>query len=60
MSATQPFITFVVPVFNEERVLLAGLATLAEFLEELSKAAGRTPLDWELLCVDDGSTDSSA
>ena len=60
MSATQPFITFVVPVFNEERVLLTSLATLAEFLKELSKAAGRTPLDWELLCVDDGSTDSSA
>ena len=59
MSAPQPFLTFVVPVFNEERVLSTSLRTLADFLDAFVAGTGREPRAWQLLLVDDGSTDGS-
>lgn len=59
MSAPQPFLTFVVPVFNEERVLPTSLRTLADFLDAFVAEAGRAPRAWQLLLVDDGSKDGS-
>ena len=58
-SEAVPHVSFVVPVYNEEKVLEGSLDELRGFLEELSTAAGRDPRDWELLLVDDGSTDRS-
>lgn len=59
MSAPPPFLTFVVPVYNEERVLAQSLTTLTAFLRGFARDAGRDELDWQLLLVDDGSTDTS-
>jgi len=56
-TARQPYLSFVIPVFNEERVIAASLATLTAFLGELCAANG-TP-GWQLYLVDDGSTDGS-
>lgn len=58
-STPPPLVSFVVPVFNEERVLRTSLEALAAFLEGLCAAAGRGPRDWELVLVDDGSKDGS-
>jgi len=55
----QPYVTFVIPVYNEERVIAASLATLADFLAELCAERGQSDAGWQLLCVDDGSTDRS-
>lgn len=54
---SQPYLSFVIPVFNEERVIHASLVTLTAFLEALCTERG-TP-GWQLLCVDDGSTDAT-
>ena len=54
-----PHVSFVVPVYDEEKVLGASLPTLRSFLEDLCRDAGRDPLDWELVLVDDGSRDRS-
>lgn len=49
----QPELTVVVPAFNEERRLGATMDRVALYLSQGS-------LSWELLIVDDGSTDGSA
>jgi dolichyl-phosphate beta-glucosyltransferase len=61
MSPTtrQPYVTFVIPVYNEARVIAASLATLADFLAEITLERGQSEAGWQLLCVDDGSTDHS-
>lgn len=59
MSAPHPFLTFVVPVYNEERVISASLTTLTAFLGEFVAGTGRAADDWQLLLVDDGSEDRS-
>ena len=51
----RPSVTLVVPVFNEAALLAANLATLVAYLQGLSDR-----YRWEMLIVDDGSTDSSA
>ena len=53
-----PFVSFVVPVYNEERVLEASLGELATYLDGLCAGPGRAA-GWELVLVDDGSTDRS-
>src|SRR5262249_49869360 len=45
-------LSIVVPLLNEE-------ATLAELYRELDAALAPTGLDWEVVFVDDGSTDGS-
>ncbi len=57
--ARQPYISFVIPVYNEERVIAASLETLVEFLGELCAQRGQTEAGWQLLFVDDGSLDST-
>jgi dolichyl-phosphate beta-glucosyltransferase len=54
----RPLLSFVVPVFNEARVLATSLPTLAGYLTELVEARARGET-WELVLVDDGSTDDS-
>ncbi|MDF1800439.1 MAG: glycosyltransferase family 2 protein [Planctomycetota bacterium] len=58
-STPPPLVSFVVPVFNEERVLEASLDALSAFLDGLCVDAGRAARDWELVLVDDGSKDRS-
>lgn len=48
-----PLISLIVPVFNEEAIILANLARILE-------AAAGTWYELELVVVDDGSTDASA
>ena len=48
-----PRISIVIPAFNESRRIADSLGKLREFL-------GRTPLSFEILVVDDGSTDGTA
>jgi dolichyl-phosphate beta-glucosyltransferase len=52
-SHSRPFLSIVVPAFNEEARLVASLARMGAYLE----ASG---LDAEILVVDDGSTDQTA
>lgn len=53
MSGRRPTLSVVVPVHNEEAALETLHGRLVETLDPLE-------VDWELLCVDDGSTDGSA
>lgn len=50
-------LTVVVPAYNEERRLAPTLAAIREYLEA-DEATG-DPLRWELIVVDDGSTDGT-
>lgn len=52
-SLSRPFLSIVIPAYNEERRLVATLATIAAYLD-----AGR--IDAEILVVDDGSKDRTA
>jgi dolichol-phosphate mannosyltransferase len=47
-----PDISIVVPVFNEER-------SLPDLVREIDAAMARVSMSWELVFVDDGSTDGS-
>ena len=48
-----PSVSIVIPAFNESRRIADSLCKVREFLE-------RTPLSFEILVVNDGSTDGTA
>ncbi|MDR3457174.1 MAG: glycosyltransferase family 2 protein [Verrucomicrobiae bacterium] len=48
----RPLVSIIIPMLNERE----GLATLFDRVE---KAVQNTPVDWELIIVDDGSTDGT-
>ena len=48
-----PSVSIVIPAFNEARRIADSLGRVREFL-------GRTPLSFEILVVNDGSTDATA
>ena len=50
---TRPLLSVVVPVFNEQAGIAATVASLTEYLDQ-------GPIVWELIVVDDGSTDRTA
>lgn len=50
--SSKPAISIVAPVWNEAD-------SLPEFLVRISEVMGKSKLSWELIVVDDGSTDSS-
>jgi polyisoprenyl-phosphate glycosyltransferase len=50
---SRPQISVVLPVFNEE-------ACLAEEVERIKRGLDRSAYDWELIAVDDASTDKTA
>jgi glycosyltransferase involved in cell wall biosynthesis len=52
-DATRPYVSIVIPAYNEARRLAATLAGWREFL-------GAQAYAWEILVVDDGSTDATA
>ena len=52
MTLSVPEISLVVPVYNEE-------GNLRALVSEIDAAMARVPRAWELLLVDDGSTDNS-
>ncbi|MFT5830553.1 MAG: dolichyl-phosphate beta-glucosyltransferase [Bacteroidia bacterium] len=56
--AAEPFVTFVVPVYNEEPVLGTSLPILRDYLDLLVKTRDKAET-WELVLVDDGSKDRS-
>jgi len=51
-SSTLPYLSIVIPVFNEEENLLLLTTELVEVLRTLNKS-------WEIIFIDDGSTDGS-
>ena len=50
----KPFISVVVPCFNEEAILQENLKLIQNFLESRN-----TKYDWEILIINDGSRDST-
>ncbi len=52
ISKTQPFLSLVIPAYNEERRLPSTLPVAIEWL-------ATTPWDWEIRVVDDGSSDGT-
>ena len=48
-----PFLTIVIPAYNEERRILPTLQRIVSYL-------GDQPYSWDVLVVDDGSTDNTA
>jgi len=52
VTPRRPQLSLVVPAFNEEE-------NLGELVAEIRAAVGPTGLEWELLLIDDGSTDGS-
>ena len=57
MSA--PTLSVVLPIYNEERTLEPTFGLLLPFLEQLELGQDAEP-GFEIICVDDGSTDRSA
>ncbi len=53
-SVTKPFITIVLPCYNEEAILEANFQIIREFLESI-----KSKYKWEILVIDDGSSDST-
>jgi dolichyl-phosphate beta-glucosyltransferase len=51
-SAAVPFLSVIVPVFNEEPRIRQSLQVLSQYLDT-------QPYSWEVLIVDDGSTDAT-
>jgi glycosyltransferase involved in cell wall biosynthesis len=49
---TEPIISIIAPIFNEEQ-------TLPELYRRVSEVMNSTGETWELLLIDDGSTDGS-
>ena len=49
LSTTPPVVSIVMPVYNTEAYLDNSVASILD----------QTFLDWELICVDDGSSDGS-
>ncbi len=54
VGGDQPFVSIVVPAYNEELVLEQTLNTLIAHLD-----ADHKPFDWEIVVVDDGSSDAT-
>jgi glycosyltransferase involved in cell wall biosynthesis len=49
-----PYVSVVVPVYNEAEIITANLATLCDYLRRLEEM-----YRWELIVVNDGSTDDT-
>lgn len=61
-AASEPYLTVVLPVFDEALVLERNLGLLLDFLDERSfgrERDGRGAGDFEVVAVDDGSADAS-
>ena len=52
-QVSQPFLSLVIPAYNEEVRISSTLSQVVEYL-------GRQPYTWEVMVVDDGSTDATA
>ena len=53
-SAKKPFVSIIVPAFNEASIIEKNLSTLCEYMESLEDE-----YRWELIVVNDGSTDET-
>ena len=51
-----PLLSVIVPVKDEEEAIAPFVARVGAVLDALRDEAGK-PIDWEILFVDDGSTD---
>ncbi len=53
-STTKPFISIVLPCYNEEAILAVNIKTVMDYLEEKC-----TRYRWEILIINDGSKDAT-
>ena len=51
---TKPFISIVLPCYNEEAILLANISTVVNYLKSKD-----FKYDWEIVIINDGSKDNT-
>ena len=51
-SATRPYLSIIVPIFNEEE-------SLPDLVAQLTDAVAKIGPSYEIICIDDGSSDRS-
>ena len=54
MTNTKPFISIIVPCYNEEAILKKNIEKIVEYLENKNEK-----YKWELLIINDGSKDKT-
>ncbi len=59
MNELNPFFSIVIPIYNEEENIPELYRRLSAVLEKLCIDEGRSPTDYEIIMVDDGSSDNS-
>lgn len=53
-KANKPFVSIVIPAYNEENIIEKNLTDICNYMEKISDE-----YDWELILVNDGSTDDT-
>jgi glycosyltransferase involved in cell wall biosynthesis len=54
IAKPKPMVSIVVPSYNEEAMILNNLGIVCDYMRDLENR-----FDWELICVNDGSTDKT-
>jgi glycosyltransferase involved in cell wall biosynthesis len=55
VNATMPFVSLILPCYNEEAILVANLNLIIQYMESKSHK-----YEWEILIINDGSKDKTA
>jgi glycosyltransferase involved in cell wall biosynthesis len=59
LDRVRPFVSLVVPAYNESAILEANLAVLYQYMQQLGQGRGWELEDWEIVVVNDGSRDNT-
>ena len=51
-TGSKPLVSIVIPGYNEEAIIVKNLTTISDYLKDLNEK-----YDWELIFINDGSTD---
>jgi cellulose synthase/poly-beta-1,6-N-acetylglucosamine synthase-like glycosyltransferase len=55
----RPFVSLIVPAYNESAILADNLAVLYQYMQHLGQRRGWEGDDWEIVVVNDGSRDTT-